>query len=369
MRVIHLAGYAGPYPGSFIAMIRAAAAACERRGFRSEAVFRPGAAARPWYSDLSHAMPVRVGEPDAGFIQSILDEEPGPAILHTHFTGFDLPALAAARRRPDAVVIWHLHTRLDPGLGAATRNAAKFAGLGRSVSRFVCAGPEVATAARRRFAPSGRTEVLENAIDTRRFPLASASDRAAARAELGVPPGPPVLLHFGWDWDMKGGPLFAAIAETLARRGVAAVPVSIGAPADVATDAVVTRDPTDDVQRLYAAADVLISASEAEGGPFSVLEALCVGTPVVASPRANAGLAGRVAACRVAERTPVAFADAIEETLGRSPAQAEAELAAARAYVARERDMRAWAERLAEIYERLERSCFSETMSGRFSRS
>src|SRR3954462_11707741 len=111
MRVIHLAGYAGPYPGSFIAMIRAAAAACERRGFRSEAVFGPGAAARPWYSDLSRVMPVRAGEPDAGFIQSILDEEPGPAILHTHFTGFDLPALAAARRRPDAVVIWHLHTR------------------------------------------------------------------------------------------------------------------------------------------------------------------------------------------------------------------------------------------------------------------
>jgi glycosyltransferase involved in cell wall biosynthesis len=115
---------------------------------------------------------------------------------------------------------------------------------------------------------------------------------------------------------------------------------------------VLTRPPTDHVQSVYASADVLVSASEAEGGPFSVLEALCVGTPVVASPRANAGVGGRVAACRVAERTPEAFADAVEATLARPPEQAQTERDAAREYVARDRDMRGWASRLADIYER-----------------
>jgi glycosyltransferase involved in cell wall biosynthesis len=259
-------------------------------------------------------------------------------------------------------VIWHLHTRLDPGLGAVTRNVAKFAGFGwrfgTPVSRIVCAGPEVAAAARRRFAPSARIEVLDNAIDTSRFPLAAPQDRAAARAELGLPEGAPVLLHLGWNWEMKGGPLFAAAAETLRNRGVPAVPLSVGAPPDEAGAAVLTRPLTDHIQRAYAAADVLVSSSEAEGGPYSVLEALCVGTPVVASPRANAGLAEKVAACRVAERTPEAFADAIEATLARPPKQAEVERSAARAYVTRERDMRAWAERLTDIYDELARERF-----------
>jgi glycosyltransferase involved in cell wall biosynthesis len=201
-------------------------------------------------------------------------------------------------------------------------------------------------------APRARLEMVDNAIDTSRFPLASAAERAAARAELGLPNGAHVLAHLGWNWTMKGGPLFAATAETLRRRGVEAVAMSVGAAPEAAGDRVLVRPPTDHVQRVYASADVLVSASEAEGGPFSVLEALCVGTPVVASPRANAGVGDRVAACRVAERTPEAFADAIEAVLGRPPEQAQAERDAAREYVARERDMSAWASRVADIYER-----------------
>src|SRR4051794_6566716 len=234
MRVIHLARYAGPYPGSFIAMLPAAASACEGRGWRTEAVFDPVAADRPWYAELSREMPVRVGRRDADFVRSMLDEEDGPAILHTHFTGFDLAAVRAARGRPGTTVVWHLHTRLDPGPLAFARNVVKFALIGRRVGRIVCAGPEVAAAARSRLAPRSRLEVLDNAIDTSSFPLADAAQRQAAREELAVPNGAPVLVHLGWNWAMKGGPLFAETAEALRRRGVEAVPVSVGAAAEAA---------------------------------------------------------------------------------------------------------------------------------------
>src|SRR3954452_1807151 len=100
MRVIHLAKYAGPYPGSFIAMLRAVAGVVER----CEAVFDPVAADRAWYSELGAEMPVRLSPAGADraaiarFIRALLDEEPDePTVLHTHFTGFDLPAVGAVR--------------------------------------------------------------------------------------------------------------------------------------------------------------------------------------------------------------------------------------------------------------------------------
>lgn len=357
LRVIHLARYAGPYPGSFIATLRAGAKACAERGWRCEAVFDPIARERPWYSDLSGEMPVRVSPDGAdrdaltSFVESVLAEDDSPTVLHTHFTGFDLAAAAAARKRPRTAAVWHLHTRLDPGARAAARNALKFTVLARGVERIVCAGPDIAAAARHRLAPRSRLEVVENGIETSRFSLATEAERAEARKALDLPADRPVLAHFGWEWNMKGGPLFAGAATALRARGIDAVAVSVGASAEAAGDGVVTRPPTDDVRIVYAASDVLVSSSEIEGGPFAVLEALCVGTPVVASPRANALVGGRLAACRVAERTPEDFAAAIAATLARPPEQAIAERDAARAHVTAERDTAAWAERMAVIYE------------------
>jgi glycosyltransferase involved in cell wall biosynthesis len=362
MRVILLARFASSYPGSFVAMVRAVAAECERRGWEFEAVFDAAARDRAWYADLGQEMRVRTGPPGAGrgalaaFVRSLVDEREGdragPTILHTHFTGFDVAAALAARGRDDVRVIWHLHTRLDPGPRVALRNALKFRVVGRGVSRIVCVGPDIAAAATRRLAPADRLEVLANGIDVSRFTPPSDAERRAARDALDLPHDRPVLLHFGWDWAMKGGELFAATAEALRERGVDAAAVSVGAPAGAASNGVLTRPPTADVRSVYAASDVLVSASEAEGDPFSVLEALCVGLPVVASPRASGLAGGRAESLRVTERTPAAFADAIAATLARSPAQAEGESQAAREYVVSERGVAAWAERMSAVYER-----------------
>src|SRR4051812_25612340 len=233
MRVIHLASYGGTYAGSFIAMIRAVAAECAGRGWTCEAVFAPVAGDRAWYPELAAEMPVRTAPEGAGrreladFVSGILDESAEPTLLHTHFTAFDLAAVAASRRHAHARVMWHLHTRLESGAPAAARNALKFAIAGRGVEQILCAGPEVAAAARRRLAR--RVTMLPNAIDGRRFTAATDAERQHARRQLHLPADRPVLAHFGWDWEMKGGDLFVAAARELAGRGTDVVALSVGA--------------------------------------------------------------------------------------------------------------------------------------------
>src|SRR3954452_11227183 len=61
MRVILLARFASPYPGSFVAMVRAVAAECDRRGWEFEPVFEAAARDRPWFADLGREMRVRTG--------------------------------------------------------------------------------------------------------------------------------------------------------------------------------------------------------------------------------------------------------------------------------------------------------------------
>ena len=67
---------------------------------------------------------------------------------------------------------------------------------------------------RRRGAPRNSVHLIENGIETARFGLIGAEERTRARAALGLAPAERALLHFAWDWEVKGGPLFV---ETLAR--------------------------------------------------------------------------------------------------------------------------------------------------------
>jgi glycosyltransferase involved in cell wall biosynthesis len=367
MRVIHVADYGGPYAGSFVPMLRAVAAAVRDRGGTVEMAFTPVARDRPWLAELeADGIPVSFapsGDRRARgrFLDELAGRSPEPAVLHTHFTSFDLPAVRAARNRGGTAVFWHVHTRLRHERAVRARNAVKFGLAGRRVNGILCVAPEIAAAVQARHAPRDRVMLVPNAIDLARFPPRGRARTAEGRRRLGLRGDSTVLLHFGWDWDVKGGDLFVAAVQRLAAEGpLVALTVGGGAAAEASRrraglgrDVLRVVEPIEDVTSLYAAADVFVATSRAEGMPFAVAEALASGLPVVATDIAgHSHLAHEAGNVRLTLQEPEEVAAAIRRALGTESSLAQAMGARARERVAHQMDLGAWSKRVVALYER-----------------
>jgi glycosyltransferase involved in cell wall biosynthesis len=371
VRIVHLADYGGPYAGSFIPMLRAAVVEAAARGHASHVVFTPVAIGRAWLSELASTPAVigfarsTSGRDLRAAVRERLPRDAEAAILHSSFTAFDMPAIRVARRRPRTHVIWHVQSRIRPDARIRVANSVKYGLFGRLVDEILCVAPDVEQAVRARLAPAARTALVPNAVDTARFAPTGAEDRRRARAALGLAPDVPVLLHFGWDWDRKGGDLFAGMLDrmrqTAAGAGVVGLSVGGGAAAEACARtlglgaALRALPPCDDVRALHACADMLVSCSRAEGMPFAVLEALAAGVPVVATdiPGQAAVLSERAGCRLVAAGDAGQLAEAALALLGVSPRRRGESARADRAWAEREADIRPWARRMVDRYERL----------------
>ncbi|HKP92039.1 MAG TPA: glycosyltransferase family 4 protein [Thermoleophilaceae bacterium] len=366
MRVIHAADYEAPYGGAFVPMLRAVAGAVRERGGTVEVALPDGARERPWLRELEEASipvsfaPARDRRGSARCLAG-LAEGGEPTILHTHFASFDLPAISVARDRPATQVFWHVHRSPEQRRGLHVRSAVRFARAARRVNKILCAAPDIAAAVQSRHAPAERVVLLPDAIDLERFPPRNRARTAEARRRLGLRAGARVLLHFGWDWEAKGGELFVAAARHLSEReSVVAVTVGGGARARAARaksgltdDQMHVIEPLDDVATLYAAADVFVSTSRLEGVPFAVAEALASGLPVVATDiPGHAELAHRAGNVRLALREPDEVAATIRSALSADARLVEDMGARARARVSEQLDLGSWSERLVGLYER-----------------
>jgi glycosyltransferase involved in cell wall biosynthesis len=364
MRLVHMADYGGPYAGSFIPTLIGIMREAEARGWDREIVFTQVAEGRPWLAELEkegiqvHFAPSGTRSQLMRWIQRLLRERHGPTLLHTHFTTFDLPALGAARRRSDVKVLWHIHSAHSDRLTVRARNTVKYVVGGRRVAMMLCVSNDVADAVRRRGGPARKVLFFPNAIDANRFAPITDGERRAARVALELPDDAAVLLHFGWDWRRKGGDIFLDAVRLLCERNPQVVGLTVGGGAEAQASCqaiglgarVRVIGPTNDVRMLYAAADVFVACSRAEGTPFSVLEALSSGIPVVASNlTGHLAIAEHVDACLIvnlsAEAVAEAVASLVESGAGRFPGTHEAVRAVF--------DLEAWSQRLAHIYEQL----------------
>ncbi|HLW96104.1 MAG TPA: glycosyltransferase family 4 protein [Solirubrobacteraceae bacterium] len=387
LRLLHLADYAAVYPGSFIPMVTALGRAARDRGWEVSLVFPAAARGRAWMETLeaeglgprtielgagagpARWLPAFAGEATfsraagrvAREVASLLPERGGPAILHTQFTMFDMPAVHAARRQTGARVVWHEQSARPTGIVGEAGSRLRYRLFGRDVAAILCVAPDIAETVARQ-GGGARTSVVRNAVDTDRFAPAALARREAAREALGIDGAATVLLAFGTHWERKGGDLFLEAFRILAAsRGGALRGLIVGGSAARSavgaarlSGAVNVLEPTAEVEDLYAAADVFLSPSRAEGMPFAVLEALAVGRSVVASDiPGQAAIASAVAACRLAALEPGSIAAAVEELLSLDEARHREELASAREWIVANAGLGWWSRTVMDTYDRV----------------
>ena len=339
--VLLLSDYGGSYAGSFVPMLRATAVAARERGFEVACAFTPVSRDRAWLAELE-ADGIEIRFPPAAdratlsrWLAGWLGELDGPVILHTHFTAFELPAVSAASSRPDARVVWHLHSHLPGSPRLFARTVVKYGIVARRVARILCVSEAIAAAARRRGTSSSRLTVIFNGLDTARFALvdaAPARGREAHRSES-IRRRRSRCTSAGAG-RRRAGPCSPKSLARLRAAGSDAVGISVGGGAGAREDAVRlglgdalrAAEPSPDVRGFYAAADLFFATSHGEGGepPFAILEALASGVAVVAGDVPGHRVAPRPAALKLAEPAPAELAAVAATALGRARPSATA---------------------------------------------
>lgn len=145
--------------------------------------------------------------------------------------------------------------------------------------------------------PADNITVIPNGIDYGRFAKAAASEHNAVRRALGIADDERVILYLGRLMERKRVIDLVHALPIILRRLPHARLVIVGkrnpnrlrieqAARDLALGSKVTlvdHVPYRDVPAYYAMADVYALPSAYEGFPFTILEAMAAGTPVVAS--------------------------------------------------------------------------------------
>jgi glycosyltransferase involved in cell wall biosynthesis len=228
--------------------------------------------------------------------------------VHTPIAGFvtRIAVRRMPRKRRPAVVYtahgFHFHVGGHPITNALFRTAERVAG--RWTDRLIVMNEEDHTAARRaRIVPAAHLYRLPGiGIDLDRYSRAAVTpaEAEAARGPLGSAPGSPLIVSIG-ELSVRKRPWDVVTALTMMRHGDATL-VFVGdgpeRPRVLAAiegaglaDRVRLTGHVDDVRPLLGAASVLVLASSREGLPRSIMEALAMEVPVVASSaRGNAEL-------------------------------------------------------------------------------
>jgi glycosyltransferase involved in cell wall biosynthesis len=206
-----------------------------------------------------------------------------------------------------------------------------------------------------------RVEMLPNAVDVSAF-RPDAAARAKVRREWGIDPDDRVIGSLGrLDREKRPDLLIEAFAAVAAAWPGTRLVIAGAGPGEARLEEEARRrglldrcrvlGHRPDAEDVLRGFDVFVQASDSEGSPYSLLEAMATGTPVIATAVGDAPtlIRDRIDGILVGPGDAAALARAIEDTL-RQPEAAGGRAAAARARVCAERSLAMRQARVAERY-------------------
>jgi len=143
--------------------------------------------------------------------------------------------------------------------------------------------------------PADKITIIYNGVDLERFQAApDSSTRATWRHIWGLPENTPVVAGVGRLRQQKNFPLFLRVAREVLREIPQAGFVIAGEGPEKQDLEILAQDLgiasqvhflgyVSDMTELYAGVDLLLMTSLSEGTPLTVLEAMAMGVPVVAT--------------------------------------------------------------------------------------
>lgn len=369
---MHIADFS-PSSSSFVEMLALVAVECRKRGMDTLFVLPTGASKRDWVSRLSEVAQVRFIDKSGNKLRLALAvlrlyREWKPALVHSHFSTFDIPSLVASTwllpvRRPG--VLWHVHSPRGPREGSLHKLlwATKWALLARRANVVHVSGggaKQMEQLGQR----AGSSTVILNAADFGSS-LRQTRSREEVRRGWGIGPREMVLLMFGRDPQVKGVDWALDAFQRLHAAFPACRLVIVAGADPQAVNALVNQQasriggvvvvpPTTTPGDYYAAADLFLAPSRREGLPLSVVEALAASLPVVATDIPGMQWAASLPAVTlVPPGDAQAMANALAATLSWSPEERSRRTAPSREHVMQQHDPNLWAATIADHYLRL----------------
>lgn len=300
--ILHVADYAAPYSGNFIAEIRAIAAVSRCAGWRTAIALPTSAAHREWIGLLlADGIAVHFIPSPRRFLSTtqalafIIGAEEAE-IVHSHFNRRYEIATALARVLAGSRgirLVWHRRSDGPFHVTAATQ-LKNFIGnrMLAPDARMIVLSHEL----RRQAIATGigRESITDSfhGVDVERVNSLHQS-RAEVRADLCLAADARVALMFGWDPKVKGVDLALDAARRVADDQPKFVLAMVGWEATIQAINAMFGDslptwlrvlpPIENIADYYHAVDVMLSTSRYEGFSGAMAEAMSTGLPVVAT--------------------------------------------------------------------------------------
>ncbi|PWU14790.1 MAG: hypothetical protein C5B50_16510 [Verrucomicrobia bacterium] len=375
--IVHVAEFGAPYPGSFIAALRALGVCLGRAELRQILVLPARARQRHWAADwqMQDELPLFFLSPGslwkrAGEVAAIALRQ-GALLVHGHFcpadwlTWFALLRLRSnpLRRQPPPLLVWHYHSSpTSAGFARSLLGPLKYRLLSRSI-HHVAVSEGILKAMLARGVPANLCRLVLNGINLQRA-TAPANPRAQVRSDLALGEQQTAFLLFGHDPERKGVDLALKAAAGVFNEFPDIALVIVGQEkmrryvrerlGNAQPAWLRLAEPREAVADYYNAVEFFLSPSRSEGLPFAVLEALANRLPVISSDIPGMEWARGLEAVRLCPSGDAASLARQMRQLLVEPAEAlEAPALRARDYVREHHSTEVWAREMLRVYSSL----------------